>query len=175
MVLIVIFSSRISPRTSTVIFFERSPFATAVVTAAMFFTWPVRFDAIEFTESVRSFHVTATPFTLARPPSFPSVPTLRGTRGTFAAEVVGLSNLKDFAARIDGDLLREVTAGDGGCHLRHVAKLRREVRRHEVHVVGQILPRTGDTGHVGLATELSFGTHFAGHARHFGGERAELI
>ena len=35
MVLIVFFNSRISPLTSTVIFFERSPVATAVVTAAM--------------------------------------------------------------------------------------------------------------------------------------------
>ena len=33
--LIVFFSSRISPRTSTVIFFDRSPIATAVVTSAM--------------------------------------------------------------------------------------------------------------------------------------------
>jgi len=34
-VLIVLFNSRISPFTSTVIFFERSPLATAVVTSAM--------------------------------------------------------------------------------------------------------------------------------------------
>ena len=34
-VLIVSLSWRISPRTSTVIFFERSPFATAIVTSAM--------------------------------------------------------------------------------------------------------------------------------------------
>ena len=34
-VLTVFFSSRISPLASTVIFFERSPFATAVVTSAM--------------------------------------------------------------------------------------------------------------------------------------------
>ena len=47
MVLMVLFSSRISPFTSTVIFFERSPFATAVVTSAMLRTWPVRFAAIE--------------------------------------------------------------------------------------------------------------------------------
>ena len=60
-VLIVLFSSRISPFTSTVIFFERSPFATAVVTSAMLRTWPVRFAAIEFTLSVRSFHTPATP------------------------------------------------------------------------------------------------------------------
>ena len=35
MMLIVFFSSRISPRASTVIFFDSSPFATAVVTSAM--------------------------------------------------------------------------------------------------------------------------------------------
>ena len=42
-VLMVFFSSRISPFTSTVIFFDRSPLATAVVTSAMLRTWPVRF------------------------------------------------------------------------------------------------------------------------------------
>ena len=78
----VFFSSRISPFTSTVIFFDKSPFATAVVTAAMLRTWPVRLPAIEFTLSVRSFHVPATPFTAAWPPSLPSVPTSRATRVT---------------------------------------------------------------------------------------------
>ena len=58
-VLMVLFSSRISPFTSTVIFLERSPRATAVVTSAMLRTWPVRFAAIEFTLSVRSFHTPA--------------------------------------------------------------------------------------------------------------------
>ena len=61
--LIVFFSSRISPFTSTVIFLERSPRATAVVTSAMLRTWPVRFSAIRFTLSVRSFQVPATPRT----------------------------------------------------------------------------------------------------------------
>ena len=71
-VLIVFFSSRISPFTSTVIFFDRSPFATAVVTSAMLRTCDVRLPAIEFTESVRSFHVPATPshFGLAAELSF---------------------------------------------------------------------------------------------------------
>ena len=81
-VLIVFFSSEISPFTSTVIFFERSPFATAVVTSAMFLTWPVRLPAMKFTLSVRSFHVPATPLTSACPPNFPSVPTSRATRVT---------------------------------------------------------------------------------------------
>jgi hypothetical protein len=84
-VLMVFFSSSTSPFTSTVIFFERSPVATAVVTSAMFLTWPVRLPAMEFTESVKSFHVPATPFTFAWPPSRPSVPTSRATRVTSAA------------------------------------------------------------------------------------------
>ena len=61
----VFLSSRISPFTSTVIFLERSPLATAVATLAMLRTWLVRFDAIEFTLSVKSFHVPATPGTCA--------------------------------------------------------------------------------------------------------------
>ncbi len=81
----VFFSSKISPFTSTVIFLERSPSATAVVTSAMLRTWPVRLPAIELTLSVRSFHVPATRFTLAWPPSLPSVPTSRTTRVTSEA------------------------------------------------------------------------------------------
>ena len=56
--------------------------ATAVVTSAMLRTWLVRFAAIRLTLSVRSFHVPATPFTTAWPPSLPSVPTSRATRVT---------------------------------------------------------------------------------------------
>src|SRR4051812_17047102 len=37
----------------------KSPFAIAVATSAMLRTWPVRFEAIELTLSVRSFHVPA--------------------------------------------------------------------------------------------------------------------
>ena len=56
-VLIVSFSSRISPRASTVIFWVRSPLATAVVTWAMLRTWLVRLPASWLTLSVRSFQV----------------------------------------------------------------------------------------------------------------------
>ncbi len=84
-------SCRISPRTSTVIFLDRSPLATAIVTSAMLRTWAVRFDAIELTLSVRSFHTPVTPLTCACPPSFPSVPTSRATRVT--SEVKTLSCL----------------------------------------------------------------------------------
>ncbi len=68
------------------IFFDKSPFATAVVTSAMLRTWPVKLPAIEFTESVKSFHVPATPFTCAWPPNLPSVPTSRATRVTSDAK-----------------------------------------------------------------------------------------
>ena len=92
-VLMVSLSWRISPRTSTVIFLERSPLATAMVTSAMLRTWPVRFDAIEFTLSVRSFHVPATPGTWAWPPSLPSVPTSRATRVTSDAKAPSCSTM----------------------------------------------------------------------------------
>ena len=55
--LMVFLSSRISPLASTVIFCERSPLATAVVTSAMLRTWLVRLPARRFTLSVRSFQV----------------------------------------------------------------------------------------------------------------------
>ncbi len=84
-VLIVLFSSRISPRASTVIFWVRSPLATAVVTAAIWRTWSVRLEAIELTFSVRSRQVPLTPLTCAWPPSLPSVPTSRATRVTSSA------------------------------------------------------------------------------------------
>ena len=85
MMLIVFFSSRISPFTSTVIFLDRSPLATAVVTSAMLRTWPVRLPAMKLTLSVRSFQVPATPLTSAWPPNLPSVPTSRATRVTSEA------------------------------------------------------------------------------------------
>ena len=75
-------SSRNSPRTSTVIFLVKSPLATAVVTLETSRNCTVRLVAIKFTLSVRSFHVPATPLTLAWPPSLPSVPTSRATRVT---------------------------------------------------------------------------------------------
>ena len=84
-VLTVLLSSKSSPFTSTTILRDRSPLATAVVTPAMSRTWLVRLLAIEFTESVRSFHVPETPATWACPPSLPSVPTSRATRVTSSA------------------------------------------------------------------------------------------
>ena len=85
------FSSRISPRASTVIFCDRSPCATAVATWAMPRTWSVRLVAIRFTASVRFFQVPATPATSAWPPSLPSVPTSRAMRVTSSANSARVS------------------------------------------------------------------------------------
>ena len=183
MVLMVFFSSRISPRTSTVILRERSPLATAVVTSAMLRTWVVRLPAMELTLSVRSFQVPATPRTSAWPPSLPSVPTSRATRVTSDGEgaelidhrVDGVLQLENFAADVDGDFAREVAVGDGGGDFGDVADLVGQVAGHGVDAVGEILPGAGDAAHVGLAAQLAFGADFAGDARHFGGERAELV
>src|SRR5207302_949426 len=46
-----------------------------------------------------------------------------------------------FALAIYGDLLGQVAVGDGGGHLRDVAYLGRQVARHAVDTVGQVLPR----------------------------------
>ncbi len=86
MVLMVFLSSRISPLTSTVIFCDRSPWATAVVTCAMLRTWLVRLPAMKLTESVSSRQVPDTPGTWAWPPSRPSPPTSRATLVTSAAK-----------------------------------------------------------------------------------------
>ena len=93
MVLMASLSWRISPRTSAVIFFERSPFATAVVTSAMLRTCAVRLLAILFTLSVRSFHTPLTSRTCAWPPNLPSVPTSRATRVTSAAKLRNWSTI----------------------------------------------------------------------------------
>ena len=93
MVLMVFFSSRISPFTSTVILRHKSPRATAVVTSAMLRTCAVRLPAIEFTLSVKSFQVPATPGTLAWPPRRPSVPTSRATRVTSPANRLSWSTM----------------------------------------------------------------------------------
>jgi hypothetical protein len=102
----------------------------------MFRTWPVRFEAMEFTESVKSFHVPDTPCTSAWPPSRPSVPTSRATRVTFRGEgrelvhhrVDGVLELEDLAFHVHRDLAREVALRD---RRRHVAMFRTWTVRFE--------------------------------------------
>ena len=86
-------SAATSPLASTVIFWDRSPRATAVATWAIERTCPVRFDAITLTLSVRSFQVPETPRTVAWPPRLPSVPTSRATRVTSSAKADSWSTI----------------------------------------------------------------------------------
>ncbi len=118
---------------------------------------------------------------LAAEPAFGA--DLAGDAGHLAGEPVELVDhgverflqLKDFAAHVDGDLARQVAAGDRGRDLGDVADLRGEVARHRVDAVGQVFPGAGDAGHLGLAAELAVGADLAGDAGHFGGEGVELV
>src|SRR5258706_401218 len=185
-VLMVFLSSRISPFTSTVIFLDRSPLATAVVTAAMLRTCEVRLPAIEFTESVRSFQVPATPFTFACPPSLPSVPTSRATRVTSAANdeswstivlmVFFNSRISPFTSTV---IFRETspraTAVVTSAMLRTLPVRLWPIEIHPLPPRGPLLPRPGHPLPLRLPAELSFRSHFPRDARHFRGERAELV
>src|SRR5207244_667612 len=79
------------------------------------------------------------------------------------------------AHNVDGDLLGHVADGHDGGDICDVAVLAGQVAGHEVDAVGQVFPGAGHATHVGLAAQLAFRAHLAGHARHFGGERPELI
>ena len=138
---------------------------------------------MKFTESVRSFQVPATSRTSAWPPSLPSVPTSRATRVTSAANERSWSTIvltvsfssRNLALHIDGDLLGQVALGHGLGHVGDVAHLVGQVAGHRVHGVGQVLPGAGHAFHLGLPAELALGADLAGHARHFRGERPQLI
>ena len=138
---------------------------------------------MKLTLSVRSFQVPPTPGTCAWPPSLPSVPTSRATRVTSPAKALSWSTIVlmvSLSSRIspltfDRDLARQVAARDGRRHLGDVAHLGGEVAGHRVDAVGEVLPGAGDAGHDGLAAELALGADLARHARHFGGEGAQLV
>ena len=78
--------------------------------------------------------------------------------------------LCDFAFCFEYEFSFQVSVCDSGHDLRNTAHLVGQVRGHEVHVVGQVLPGTGDAFHFRLAAEFSFGTDFAGDACDFRGE-----
>ena len=143
----VFLSSRISPFASTVIFCERSPLATAVVTSAMLRTWTVRFPASRLTLSVRSFQVPETPLHVGLAAELALGADLAGDArdlGGEGAELIdhgvdGVLQLEDLA-RASTVIFCErsplatavVTSGD-------VAHLDGEVAGQQVHVVGEVL------------------------------------
>ena len=82
---------------------------------------------------------------------------------------------KNFAADVDGDFAGEVAVGDGGGDFGDVAHLAGEVAGHEVDVVGEVFPGSGDAGDLGLTAEFAFGADFASDAGNFAGEGVELV
>ena len=89
--------------------------------------------------------------------------------------VDGVLQLQNLAFDVHGDFLAKIAGGNCSGDCGDVADLRREVRRHEIHRVGQIFPGTGNAFDVGLTAQVSFGADLARHARHFRGERAQLV
>src|SRR5207249_2785275 len=89
--------------------------------------------------------------------------------------VDGVLQLPDLALDVDGDLLREVAARDGGGDVGDVAHLPGEVAGHRVDGVGQVLPGRAPARDLGLAAELPFRADLARHAGDLGRERAELV
>src|SRR5262249_54869885 len=66
---------------------------------------------------------------------------LRRERGQLVHHRVdGVLEFEDFAAHVDGDLLRQVAVRDGGGHIRNIPYLAGEVGRHRVHGVGEVFP-----------------------------------
>ncbi len=89
--------------------------------------------------------------------------------------VDGRHQLQDLALRVHGDLLRQIALGDRRRHLGDVADLRRQVVRHEVDGLRQVLPGAGDALHLGLPAEDALRTDLPRHPRHLIGERGQLV
>ncbi|ABS26438.1 hypothetical protein Anae109_2236 [Anaeromyxobacter sp. Fw109-5] len=101
---------------------------------------------------------------------------LRGERVQLVDHLVDdVLDLEDLPLHVDGDLLRQIAVGDRDRDLRHVAQLDGQVRRHRVHVVGEVLPGAGDALHVGLAAELALRADLLGDARHLRREGAQRV
>src|SRR5262249_32353049 len=87
----------------------------------------------------------------------------------------GVFELENLAFDVHADLARQVAAGHGRGHFGDVAHLRGQVAAHGVDGVGQVLPGAGGPGDFRLTAQTAVRADFAGHARHFRGERAELL
>ncbi len=83
--------------------------------------------------------------------------------------------LRDLAADVDGDLLREVAVRDRGGYVGDVADLVGEVAGERIDVVRQALPHAADALDLRLPAELAVCADLARDARHLVGERRELV
>ena len=87
-----------------------------------------------------------------------------------------VSQLEELAFDVRGDLAAEVAVRDSGGDISDISNLGREVVRHDVDVVGEILPDAPDLDrHCSRLTQLAFGTHLACDTRYLGDESVELV
>ena len=89
--------------------------------------------------------------------------------------VDGVLEFQDLAAHVDGDLLGQVAVGHRGGDFGDVAHLARQVGRHQVHVVGQVLPGPADALDLRLPSELALRADLAGDAGHLRSEGVQLV
>ena len=82
---------------------------------------------------------------------------------------------RHFALRLDRDRPGQVALGHGGGHFGDGAHLGGQVGGQLVHVVGQVAPDAGGAGHAGLAAQLAFDAHLAGHGGHLVGEGGQRV
>src|SRR5207248_1048340 len=87
----------------------------------------------------------------------------------------GVLQLEDLTLHVHGDLLGQVTGRHGLRYVGDIAHLAGQVAGHAVDAVGEVLPGAGDAFHVGGTAQCAVGADFAGHPRHFRGERAKLV
>ena len=158
--------------TSTVIFWQRSPLATAVVTWAMLRTWSVRLEAMKLTESVRSFQVPATPGTCGLAAELAVGADLAGDAGHLGGEArelvdhrvhrradAGELALDRAPFDLERHLLVQVTLGDGDDHARDLGRRADQVVDQAVDRVDRGGPRAagavqaGALGHAALAAD----------------------
>ena len=183
MVLMVFFSSRISPRASTVILRRKIALGhgRGDIGDVADLVGQVAGHGVDgvgeiFPDSGDAFH-----FGLAAELAFGT--DFAGHAGHFRGEraelidhrVDGVLQLQNFAADVDGDFARKIAVGDGGGDFGDVADLAGQVAGHGVDGIGEIFPGAGDAAHFGLSAEIAFGTDFARHTGDFRGERVELI
>ena len=89
--------------------------------------------------------------------------------------VDGVFQFEDFTFNIDGDFLGQIARRNCSGHSSDVAHLRREIGRHGVDVVAEVLPYACQPTHISLSAQLAFGTDFARYAGDLRSERAELV
>src|SRR5260370_20437 len=167
-VLMVFFSSEISPRTSTVIFRARSPRATAGVTSARLRAWLVSVRAAE-----RGGCGEGGGFGVAGE---------RGGGGEVGRQAGrcrgqgiqlvdhrsgSVFQLEYCAAHVHGDFTGEIALGHRGGDFGDISHLVGEVAGHGIHTIGKVAPGSGDAAHFCLTAEFPFGSNFAAHAGHF--------